>query len=132
MVKTEKEFIELFNKDYSHWRVKTSYKMGLSTAFIREDITIHFSYGKQISDMNSDDYEGIINFMDYLDKKIPLLKTKEPKLGDKAYHREVFEGKEPLRIVGIRMDEVELEGDYSGGVQPVKQKSWMPIKGLIL
>lgn len=52
-------------------------------------------------------------------------------LGNKAYHRDVYDGKELMEIVGIRKDEVELRGDYSGGTHNVIQDSWLPIDGLI-
>jgi len=45
------------------------------------------------------------------------------KLGDKVtteyyYHGEVFE------VVGIRKDELELRGDWSGGTHGVDQTGW--------
>jgi len=51
-------------------------------------------------------------------------------IGQIVYHRDVYEHREPLEIVGIRKDELELEGDYSGGTNGIKQKSWLPIKGV--
>lgn len=53
-----------------------------------------------------------------------------PELGMKVFHKDVYNGKELMEVVGIRPYDVELEGDYSGGTHPVTQKSWMPIKGL--
>ena len=44
-----------------------------------------------------------------------------------VYHRQVYNHREPLKIVGIR--ETELEGDFSGGTHNVCQKDWLPIKG---
>lgn len=52
------------------------------------------------------------------------------KLGQTVYHRDVYKHCEPLKIVGIRENELELEGDYSGGTNAVRQKQWMPIKGV--
>lgn len=52
-------------------------------------------------------------------------------LGKKVYHEEIYEGKEVMKIVGIREFEVELEGDYSGGTHNVIQREWMPVKGVI-
>ncbi len=52
------------------------------------------------------------------------------RLGTVVFHEEIYNGKELMKIVGIREHEVELEGDYSGGTHAVCQKSWMPIKGL--
>lgn len=51
-------------------------------------------------------------------------------LNNIVYHRDVYSHNEPLRVVGIRFDQLELEGDYSGGTNGVKQKSWMPIVGV--
>lgn len=36
----------------------------------------------------------------------------------------LYYGREPFTIVGIRKDQVELEGDFSGGTHNVKQASW--------
>jgi hypothetical protein len=52
-------------------------------------------------------------------------------LGQKAKHKELYEN-EIFEIVGIRKNEVELQGDFSGGTHNVTQKSWMPLKGLIV
>lgn len=52
-------------------------------------------------------------------------------LGKIVYHKDIYWGREPMKIVGIRADEVELEGDYSGGTHAVCQKDWMPIEGLL-
>lgn len=54
------------------------------------------------------------------------------KLGIIVYHEDVYDGKEPLKVVGIREDELELEGDYSGGTHAVTQKSWLPLSGVML
>lgn len=52
-------------------------------------------------------------------------------IGQTVYHREIYNHKEPLKIVGIRENELELEGDYSGGTNPdIIGKSWLPIKGV--
>jgi hypothetical protein len=60
-------------------------------------------------------------------KREPL---KQPALGMKVFHEEIYNGKECMTIVGIRYDEVELEGDYSGGTHHTVGKSWFPITGL--
>ena len=52
------------------------------------------------------------------------------KIGQTVYHRDIYEHKEGLKIVGIREHELELEGDYSGGIHNVSQKQWMPLKGV--
>lgn len=54
----------------------------------------------------------------------------EFKLGQTVFHRDVYYHREPLKIVGIREHELELEGDYSGGTHCVIQKQWMPITGV--
>ena len=60
-------------------------------------------------------------------KKSPILK---PELGMKVFHETIYNGKECMRVVGIRFTEVELEGDYSGGTHPSVSSSWMTITGL--
>ena len=37
-----------------------------------------------------------------------------------------------MEVVGIRKNEVELEGDYSGGTHNVCQKDWQPLEGVLL
>lgn len=44
-----------------------------------------------------------------------------------VYSELIYKGKEPFKIVGIRKDLVELEGDYSGGTHPVVQADWIDI-----
>lgn len=44
-----------------------------------------------------------------------------------VYVDAIYDGHEPLKIVGIRKDEIELEGDYSGGTHGLKQKEWFKI-----
>ena len=53
-----------------------------------------------------------------------------PELGMKVFHETIYNGNECMTVVGIRKEEVELEGDYSGGTHSVIQKDWLPIKGL--
>jgi hypothetical protein len=53
-------------------------------------------------------------------------------IGQKARHKDLYGGKETFEIIGIKKDEVLLEGDFSGGTHNVKQESWMSKKGLIL
>lgn len=54
------------------------------------------------------------------------------KLGQTVYHKSIYDGKEPLKVVGLRESEIELEGDYSGGTHNVCQRSWLPIEGVLL
>lgn len=44
-----------------------------------------------------------------------------------VYVDSLYEGHEPLKIVGVRNDSVELEGDYSGGTHNIQQKCWFRI-----
>lgn len=60
-------------------------------------------------------------------RKEPLL---TPELDMIVFHESIYDGKESMKVVGIRHDQVELEGDYSGGTNNVIQKDWLPIKGL--
>lgn len=58
------------------------------------------------------------------------MKAEDIKLGMKVYHRDVYDCREELTVVGIRFNEVELMGDYSGGTHNVVQTSWLPLDGL--
>lgn len=51
-------------------------------------------------------------------------------IGQTVYHRQIYDHKEPLKIVGIRQSELELEGDYSGGTHNITQRCWMPLEGV--
>ena len=53
-------------------------------------------------------------------------------LGMKVYHKDIYDGKEQMKIVGIRENEIELEGDYSGGTHNVCQKDWCSKEGILL
>lgn len=53
------------------------------------------------------------------------------RLYNKVYHREIYDGRELMKIIGIRVNEVELEGDYSGGTHNVCQKDWLNIEGIV-
>ena len=55
----------------------------------------------------------------------------EIKIGDKVYHREIYNGRELMEVVGLRRNQVELRGDFSGGTHNVIQDSWMPIDGVV-
>lgn len=57
-------------------------------------------------------------------------KRMDVQIGQIVYHRDVYSHREPLKIVGIRENELELEGDYSGGTHSISQKQWLPIKGV--
>jgi len=65
-----------------------------------------------------------LNQIDYQDNKLYL--------GRMVYHKELYYGREPMKIVGIRENEVELEGDYSGGTHNVCQRDWLSIDGVLL
>ena len=41
-----------------------------------------------------------------------------------VYIEDVYNGKELFKVVGIRENQVELEGDFSGGTHNVCQKDW--------
>lgn len=50
----------------------------------------------------------------------------EIKLGESVTTEYLHHG-ETFEVVGIRRDELELEGDWSGGTHNVCQRSWYPI-----
>lgn len=41
-----------------------------------------------------------------------------------VYIKDVYGGREPFKVVGIRETQVELEGDFSGSTHNVCQKDW--------
>ena len=49
-----------------------------------------------------------------------------------VYHTKIYNGEEPMKVVGIRKDQVELEGDWSGGTHNVCQKDWMSLDGVLI
>lgn len=60
------------------------------------------------------------------------MRAEDLKIGMIVYHRDVYEHKEPMKIVGLTEDKIHLEGDYSGGTHNVCQRDWHPIKGTSL
>lgn len=54
------------------------------------------------------------------------------KLGDTVIHPEVYNGNESFEVVGIRVDELELKGDWSGGTHAVCQTGWYKRKGTVI
>lgn len=53
-------------------------------------------------------------------------------LFDKVCHPEIYYGNEIFTIVGIRVNELELQGDWSGGTHAVIQRGWFKRDGMIL
>lgn len=51
-------------------------------------------------------------------------------LGMMVFHDNIYDGNERMKVVGIRENEIELEGDYSGGTHNVIQKDWQPVEGV--
>lgn len=48
-----------------------------------------------------------------------------------VYHSEVYNGNEPLTVVGIKKHHVQLKGDYSGiGVD--NSSCWLPLDGVLI
>jgi hypothetical protein len=54
------------------------------------------------------------------------------KINQYVYHKDIYWGRQEMKIVGLRENEVELEGDYSGGTHNSIGKQWFPIEGLSL
>lgn len=48
-----------------------------------------------------------------------------------VYHSEIYNGNEPLKVVGIRKNEVELKGDYSG-VGLDNSSCWLSLNGVLI
>lgn len=51
------------------------------------------------------------------------------RLYDKVIHPEIYGGNEVFTVVGIRMNELELRGDWSGGTHNVDQTDWFKRDG---
>jgi len=62
----------------------------------------------------------------------PIQNRKQLTLGLIVYHTEIYNGSEPMEVVGIRKDQVELQGDFSGGTHNVCQKDWLPLNGTLI
>lgn len=56
-------------------------------------------------------------------KKIPIKGHKTLNFYP-VYVERIYYGHEPFKIVGIRENQVELEGDFSGGTHNVTQRDW--------
>jgi len=55
----------------------------------------------------------------------------EIKLGIFVYHKNIYNGNEQMKVVGIRETTIELEGDYSGGTHLVCQRNWETREGIL-
>ncbi len=53
------------------------------------------------------------------------------KLKDKVSNPDVYYGREVFTVVGIRADEIEVGGDWSGGTHAVYQKDWCKAEGWV-
>jgi hypothetical protein len=62
-------------------------------------------------------------------KKEPIT---EFKIFDEVVHPEIYYGNEVFVVVGMRADELELQGDWSGGTHNVSGRSWFKKEGMIL
>jgi hypothetical protein len=58
------------------------------------------------------------------------MKVQDLKIGQIVYHRDIYEHREALKVVGIKETEVELEGDFSGGTSRNIDRQWLPAKGV--
>ncbi len=56
-------------------------------------------------------------------KKVPVKPFKVLNLYP-VYIKDVYNGQEPFKIVGIRENQVELQGDFSGGTHKITQEDW--------
>lgn len=64
-------------------------------------------------------------------KKIPIQNRKQLQFDMTVYHTKVYDGNEKLKVVGIRKDQVELQGDYSG-VGLYSSSCWLPLDGVLI
>lgn len=63
--------------------------------------------------------------------KTPIQNRKQLEFDMTVYHTEVYNGNEPLKVVGIRKSQVELQGDYSG-VGLDNSSCWLPLNGVLI
>lgn len=64
-------------------------------------------------------------------EKTPLRNRSQLTFDKVVYHQKIYNGNEPLKIVGIRKSEVELQGDYSG-IGLDNSSCWLPLDGVLL
>jgi len=62
-------------------------------------------------------------------KKEPITNSSLLHLSMHVFHEKIYGGRELMTVVGIRKDQVELRGDYSGGTNPSVTDGWHPIEG---
>lgn len=60
------------------------------------------------------------------------MKAQDLKIGMTVYHRDVYNYREPLEIVSLTQNEMEVEGDFSGGTNVIRQRLWLPYDGTSL
>lgn len=60
------------------------------------------------------------------------MKAQDLKIGMIVYHRDVYNYREALEVVSLKQNEMEVEGDFSGGTHAIRQRSWLPIDGTSL
>ena len=93
------------------------------------DDGFEIKYGNNFIELKGD--EVIVT--DNREKNInDLLNFKNLRLGQNVYHKDIYWGRERMKIVGLREKQVELEGDYSGGTHNVCQKEWNSLEGVLL
>lgn len=63
--------------------------------------------------------------------KTPIQNRNQLKFDMDVFHEQIYWGNEKLKVVGIRKDEVELKGDYSG-VGLDNSACWLPLDGVLL
>lgn len=51
--------------------------------------------------------------------------THSHKLGDQVWYPS---DNCPFKVIGVRFDKVEIEGDFSGGTHNVTQSDWVPME----
>lgn len=64
--------------------------------------------------------------------KTPIQNRKQLEFDMMVYHTQIYDGNQAMKVIGIRKDSVELEGDYSGGTHNVCQRDWLPLDGVLL
>lgn len=71
----------------------------------------------------------IIDVHDIIDINDGCMNKMDLKIGEYVYHKDLYDYREPFKVVGLAEDTVTLEGDFSS-MYGVIQRLTLPIKGV--
>jgi hypothetical protein len=58
------------------------------------------------------------------------VKAEELRIGQQVYHKDIYNARELLKVIGISEDSVHLQGDFSGGTNNIIQSDWLSLDGV--